>query len=436
MSESLYQKTTLIPMFIIGLLFFIFGFVTWLNGSLIPLLEIVCELNSFEALFVTFAFYAAYTIMAIPSSLVLMKIGYKNGMAAGLGIMAIGALIFIPAAKLATFSIFLIGLFVLGAGLTLLQTAANPYVVCIGPQSSAAVRVSIMGVINKSAGVIAPILFTTYVLTGMDQYTKESLMLLSEESRQAQLNVLSQRLVSPYICLAVTLFILMLFIKISPLPELEFDESNQAGEKLKLSGILKYPQVILGSLALFMGVGVEVIAGDTIGLYGKELGVAHFGMLTSYTMAFMVLGYIAGILLIPRYLKQETALAVSALLGILFTFGILFSSTQDASLSHLFLSWLGVPEVPNSIFFLALLGMANALVWPAIWPLALNGLGRYTGIGSALLIMSIAGGALLPLVFGGLSHNGVSHQQAYITLFFCYLVILFYAVKGHKITQW
>ncbi|MEN0037591.1 MAG: sugar MFS transporter [Cellvibrio sp.] len=436
MNDYSYKNSTLIPMAIIGMLFFIFGFVTWLNGSLIPLLEVVCELNSFEALFVTFAFYAAYTIMAIPSSLVLMKIGYKNGMAAGLGIMALGALIFIPAAKLATFSIFLIGLFVLGAGLTLLQTAANPYVVCIGPQNSAAVRVSIMGVINKSAGVIAPIVFTAYVLTGMDQYTKESLALLNEEARQAQLTALSQRLVSPYIGLAVTLFILMLFIKVSPLPELECDGDKQEGEKLKLSGILKYPHTILGALALFMGVGVEVIAGDTIGLYGKELGLAHFGMLTSYTMAFMVLGYIAGILLIPRYVKQESALAISALLGILFTCGIVFSSPQDATLSHIFLSWLGIPVIPNSIFFLALLGMANALVWPAIWPLALNGLGRYTGIGSALLIMSIAGGALLPLVFGGLSHSGISHQHAYITLFFCYLVILFYAVKGHKITHW
>ena len=435
MNEHPYQKSTLIPMSIIGMLFFIFGFVTWLNGSLIPLLEIVCELNSFEALFVAFAFYAAYTVMAIPSSFVLMKIGYKNGMAAGLGIMAIGALIFIPAAKLATFSIFLIGLFVLGSGLTLLQTAANPYVVCIGPQNSAAVRVSIMGVINKSAGVIAPIVFTAYVLIGMDQYTKESLAVLNEPDRIAQLQALSQRLVFPYVMLAAMLFVLMIFIKLSPLPDLDFEAKKEEGD-LKLLGILKYPQVILGSLALFMGVGVEVIAGDTIGLYGKELGVAHFGMLTSYTMAFMVIGYIIGILLIPRYIKQETALAGSALLGILFIFGILFSSTQDTTLSHVFLSWLGIPEVPNSIFFLALLGMANALVWPAIWPLALQGLGRYTGIGSALLIMSIAGGALLPLVFGGLSHSGVSHQHAYIILFVCYVVILFYALKGHKITQW
>ncbi len=435
MNESFYKTSTLIPMSIIGVLFFIFGFVTWLNGSLIPLLEIVCELNSFEALFVTFAFYIAYTIMAIPSSLVLMRIGYKNGMAMGLGVMALGSLIFIPAAKYATFPIFLVGLFVLGTGLTLLQTAANPYVVCIGPQNSAAVRVSIMGVINKSAGVVAPIIFTAYVLTGMDQYTSESLALLNESERISQLHTLSQRLIFPYILLSVVLFVLMIFIKASPLPDLEFEDKKEE-EGLKLIGILKYPQAILGSLALFMGIGVEVIAGDTIGLYGKELGVMHFGMLTSYTMAFMVIGYIIGILAIPRYLKQETALAGSAILGMLFTLGVLIGSTEDTSLSYLFLSWLGIPEIPNSIFFLALLGMANALVWPAIWPLALNGLGRYTGIGSALLIMSIAGGALLPLVFGGLSHNGISHQHSYIVLFLCYLVILFYAFKGHKISQW
>jgi len=434
-AEKYSKKSILIPMSIIGILFFIFGFVTWLNGSLIPLLEIVCELNSFQALFVTFAFYAAYTIMAIPSSFVLIKTGYKNGMAIGLGITGLGALIFIPAAIFSEFPIFLLGLFVLGSGLTLLQTAANPYVVCIGPHKSAAIRVSIMGIINKSAGVIAPILFAAYVLTGMDQYSKESLNALDEVNKQVKLHALSLRLVHPYIVLATILFIFMVLIKKSKLPELTFDDKAEE-KNLKFIDIFKFPQTILGVLALFMGIGAEVIAGDTIGLYGRQLGVTNFGVLTSYTMGFMVVGYVAGILLIPRYLKQETALAGSAFLGIIFSIGIVTSSTQDANLSALFLGWLSVPSVPNSVFFISLLGMANALVWPAIWPLALSGLGRYTGIGSALLIMSIAGGALLPLLFGKLSQNGITQQQAYGILIISYLIIMFYAVKGHKITKW
>ena len=177
------HTNTLVPMIIIGTLFFVFGFVTWLNGSLIPFLKIVCELNEFQAMLVTFSFYIAYTCMALPASFVLRKIGFKTGMVIGLGIMALGALLFIPAAKSSTYLLFLIALFVLGSGLTLLQTASNPYIVCIGPRESAAMRISIMGLINKSAGVLVPLLFTAWILTGMDQFTNEALNALDARGR-------------------------------------------------------------------------------------------------------------------------------------------------------------------------------------------------------------------------------------------------------------
>jgi MFS transporter, FHS family, L-fucose permease len=428
------RSGTLIPMLIIGILFFIFGFVTWLNGSLIPFLKIVCELNEFQALFVTFAFYIAYTVMALPAAQVLKKTGYKMGMVVGLGVMAAGALLFIPAAQSSHYALFLAALFVLGTGLTLLQTASNPYIVCIGPRESAAMRISVMGLVNKAAGIVVPMLFTAWILTGMDQFEEPVLAALGDAERSARLAELSSRLVLPYVYMAVALVGLALFVKWSPLAELELEEpENDVADKL---GILAFPQVILGAVALFMYVGVEVIAGDTIGLYGRGLGVAHFGSLTSYTMTFMVLGYGLGVLAIPRLLSQERALLGSALLGLLFTVGVMFASQESHAISSGLFGWLGVPTVPNTVMFLALLGFANALVWPAVWPLALEGLGKYTGTGSALLIMGIAGGAILPLSYGFFAETSGNSQTAYWVMLPCYVFILFYALKGHKLRSW
>lgn len=429
------NTSTFIPMVIIGILFFVFGFVTWLNGSLIPFLKIACELNEFQAFLVTFAFYIAYTFMALPASFVLRKIGFKTGMVAGLGVMALGALLFIPAAKSSTYILFLTALFVLGAGLTLLQTASNPYIVCIGPRESAAMRISIMGLINKSAGVLVPLLFTAWILTGMDQFTNEALAALDASARTERLAELSSRLVTPYIIMAIVLIVLMVFVHFSPLAELNLSEEKDEAPNKKL-GVLQFPQLIFGTIALFLYVGVEVIAGDTIGLYGRNLGVANFGSLTSYTMGFMVAGYILGVTCIPKYLSQANALLLSAISGLVFVAGVLFSSSTDSGLSQLLLGWAGVPSVPNSVFFLALLGFANALVWPAIWPLALDGLGKFTSTGSALLIMAIAGGALLPLIYGQIAHTTGNSQMAYWIMLPCYAFILFYALKGHKLKSW
>lgn len=434
--ENNTDKTTfsLLPMAIIGLLFFIFGFVTWLNGSLIPFLEMVCELTAFQALLVTFFFYIAYTLMALPASKILEKTGYKNGMALGLGIMALGSLVFVPAALLAAFPVFLLGLFALGGGLTLLQTASNPYIVLMGPEESAATRISIMGIINKSAGVLAPLVFAAWVLSGIDLHSEASLAVLSQSERIATLEQLSHQLIAPYIGLAVVLLLLMVFIFKSPLPDLRF-EPVAPGEKSGLRAVMQYPHTLLGVVALFMGVGVEVIAGDTIGLYGRQLGLDHFVMLTSYTMVCMVLGYLLGIFAIPRWISQQHALAISALSGLVISLGVVMSDEGSYRLSSLILAPLGVTAVPDPILYLALLGLANALVWPTVWPLALCGLGKHTGTASALLVMAIAGGAVLPLIYGHFSHQS-NAQQAYLILLPCYLFILFYATKGHRLKRW
>ncbi|MDR7122102.1 sugar MFS transporter [Rheinheimera soli] len=424
------RHSSLLPMILIGILFFVFGFVTWLNGALIPFLKIACQLNEFQALLVTFVFYIAYFVMALPTSGLLTRFGYKQGMIIGLAVMAAGALLFIPAAFSATFELFLLALFVLGTGLTILQTATNPYIVCIGPRESAAMRISLMGIVNKGAGFIVPLLFSAWILTGMDAFSDSALALLSPDEKTTLLAELSGRLVQPYLLMAVVLIGLMAFVHFSPLPELQLDDP--ADKNTEWRAVLKYPQVLLGTLTLFCYVGVEVIAGDTIGLFGQGLGLAHFGSLTSYTMAFMVLGYLLGITLIPNWLSQQQALIASAVAGIAFTAGVLSSDLQSFVLSELLLGWLNIPAVPDPVMYLALLGLANALVWPAVWPLALQGLGKLTATASALLIMGIAGGAIIPLAYGYLAQQQ-GNQNAYWLLLPCYGMILFYAIKGHKL---
>ncbi|QYJ76543.1 sugar MFS transporter [Shewanella sp. FJAT-52076] len=427
-------SSTLLPMVLIGILFFVFGFVTWLNGALIPFLKIACELNELQAYMVTFVFYIAYFVMALPMSGLLSRFGYRAGLQIGLGVMALGALLFIPAAFSHTFGLFLLALFVLGTGLTILQTAANPYIVVIGPSESAAMRISCMGVVNKGAGILVPLIFSAWVLTGMDAYTETALAALSEADKAEALLALSARLVEPYLAMAAVLIALLFYVRFSPLPEpnISADESSQQSHWREL---LKYPQVMLGALTLFLYVGAEVIAGDSIGLYGQHLGLSNFGVLTSYTMAFMVLGYLVGIATIPRFISQKTALAGSAIAGLVFTLGIMFGDEQGTTLAAWLLQPFGIAAVPDTVLCLALLGFANALVWPAVWPLALQGLGRLTATASALLIMGIAGGALLPLAYGALVQSGLSHQLGYGLLLPCYGMIFFYAVKGHRLRQ-
>ena len=427
-------RSSLTPMLIIGGLFFMFGFVTWLNGSLIPFLQIACELNHLQAYLVTLAFYIAYTFMALPSSMVLRRTGYKSGMVLGLFIMVLGALVFIPAALLRMYSIFLLALFVLGTGLTILQTASNPYIVMIGPHETAAVRISIMGVLNKLAGVVAPLVFTALVFSDMSQFSEARIAALDAAQKATELSELSSRLVFPYVLMAVMLLVLAVFIRLSPLSEPEQEEAVSAQDG---KSILQVPQVVLGAITLFFYVGAEVIAGDTIGLFGKEAGVANFAQLTSYTMVFMVTGYILGMLVIPRWLSQQKALTISACLGVVFALLLVNASTESSSIWNLLFAWTGVPALPNAVLFVALFGLSNALVWPAIWPLALQGLSKeHTSTGSALLIMGIAGGAILPVGYGAWAEASHDPQSAYWIMLPCYLFILFYALKGHQMKSW
>jgi FHS family L-fucose permease-like MFS transporter len=422
-----------IPIAIIAGLFFIFGFVTWINGALIPFMKTINELTTAQSYLVASASYISFVAMALPASYIIEKIGYRKGMSLGLVVMALGALVFIPAAGARTYWIFLTGIFIQGMGMTLLQTASNPYITILGPIESAAKRIAIMGIANKVAGALGSLIFGALLLSGIDDI-KDKLSTVSDDEKAQLLDTMADSVVMPYIVMAVVLFVLGIAIRRAPLPHVEaepIDESKE-GETAKTS-IFQFPHLWLGVLTLFVYVGVEVIAGDTIIAYGMSLGfsAADAKYFTTYTLMAMVGTYALGIVLIPKYISQAFALRTSATLGIILTFCIVYTSGF------------------TSIIFVAALGMANALVWPAVWPLTLEGLGKFTKTASALLIMAISGGAIIPPLYGRLVDGkeadliaeGISESAAiaeastsgYWILLPCYIIILYYAISGHKL---
>lgn len=425
------KQSNALPMVIVAGLFFILGFATWLNGSLMPYLQQILQLTPFQASLILFSFYIAVTFTALPSAAIIRKVGYKNGMALGMGTMMLAGLLFIPAAKTQIFPLFLLAQLVMGAGQTLLQTAVNPYVVRIGPEESAAARISIMGIMNKGAGVVAPIVFTALILSGFTDT-------VGTELSQIQIDAMADKLILPYLGMALFIGILGFAVKKSPLPEL-ISEEEEEESKGTLKEALAHPNLALGVVALFLYVAVEVIAGDTIGAFALALGVENYSVMTSYTMGCMVLGYILGITLIPRFISQQRALMVSAVLGLLLSLGVILGDNNSFAIANSLSFILGGAQLPDTLILIAFLGLANAIVWPAVFPLALSGVGKLTSVGSALLVMGISGGAFGPLFWSlvsGTSGQAVDLQNGYIVMLPCYLFILFYAVKGCQMKAW
>ena len=368
------KPSNLVAIAIIAGLFFIFGFVTWINGALIPFMKTINELTDAQSYLVASASYISFVVMALPASYILNKIGYRSGMALGLFIMAIGALVFIPAAEARTYWVFLTGIFIQGVGMTILQTAANPYITILGPIESGAKRIAIMGIANKTAGALGSLIFGALLLSGIDE-VKEKLGTVSLEEKNQLLDSMADSVFVPYLVMALVLLVLGLLIRKAPLPNVEakpLEEANE-GEDSKTS-IFQFPQVVLGSMAIFSYLGVEVISGDTINLYGSTLYMENFSILTAYTMSFMGVGYIIGVSAIPRFISQSGALMISAIVGLLCIFGIIFSSIDETYISEIIWSWAGLAIIPNSVFFVAMVGLANAMVWPSISRLRLMGL--------------------------------------------------------------
>src|SRR4051794_39352974 len=428
--NSITKRDTLISILIIGLLFFIFGFVSWVNSILIPYFKIACELNNFQSYFVTFAFYISYFIMSVPAAYLLKRAGFKKGMMIGFFIMSLGAFIFIPAALTRTYEIFLLGLFTIGAGLAILQTAANPYITILGPKENAAQRISIMGICNKGAGIIAPLIFAAVVLKATDTDLFKQLSTMSETAKNVALDELIRRVIPPYTVVGTVLFGLGLMVRYSPLPEINTEQESVevATANLNKKNIFQFPYLILGAIAIFLHVGTQVIAIDTIIGYANSM---HINLLEakvfpSYTLTATICGYIIGIVCIPKFITQVNALRVCTLLGTIFTLLIIYAKGQVNFLNH---------ATDISIWFVVLLGLANSLVWAGIWPLALDGLGRFTKLGASVMIMGLCGNAIMPLFYGWLA-DLYNVRVAYSVLFPCYLYLVFYAFYGHRIRRW
>lgn len=422
MSQLLHAATqkkagSLQPLVIIGALFFIFGFITWLSSVLIPYLQIACELNNFQSYLVAFAFYISYFVMAVPSGWLLKFTGFKKGMSVGLLAVAIGSLIFVPAASYRSYPLFLFGLFIQGAGLAVLQTASNPYVTILGPIESAAKRISIMGICNGVAGILAPAILGAVVLDNADGINNQ-LLALTDTEKATVLDELAGKVIIPYLIITSMLLLLSLLVYRSNLPEVDESALEEEADGAEIKGktsIFQFPQLLFGVLTLFVYTGVEVIAGNTIISYGAFLGIplSTAKFFTSFTLVGMLIGYLIGIICIPRLVSQHTALKWSAILGILFGLSAVFT------------------EGVTSVVFVALLGLANSLIWPSVWPLAIDGLGRFTKIGSSLLVMAISGAAVIPLFYGWLADRFDPHQ-AYWLVIPCYLMIVWYAVVGYR----
>ncbi len=409
---------------ILATLFFVFGFISWSNAVLIPYFKIAFQLTSFKAYLVTFAFYISYLIISLPSSIFLNKYGYKKSMVFGLWVMAVGAFIFIPSAIQKSYLLFLAGLFTLGTGLSILQTASNPYITIIGPIESAAQRISIMGICNKTAGIIAPLLLSYIILKPQDITLIENLQASGTLAKQTLLLNLLDRVIMPYAIIGIALFLLGVAINYSSLPEITHDKTPDK----PLKAIFAHPHLILGVLAIFFHVGTQVIAIDTIINYATSKGMSlnTAKVLPSYVLTLTIIGYISGIVLIPRYLKQLTALKICTILGLIFSFLIIFTNGE--------VYFLGIKS-DISIWFIVLLGLANSLIWAGIWPLAINGLGSLTKIGASLMIMGLSGNAILPLFYGFLADKS-NLQNAYFILIPCFIYVAFYAFYGHKLKFW
>lgn len=398
-------------MALVGALFFLFGFVTWLNGPLIAFVQLAFQLGEVSAFLVPLAFYVSYFVLALPGAWVLRRIGMKGGMFVGLAVMALGALGFAELAAVRWYPGVLASLFVTGAGLSLLQTAVNPYVSILGPHETAARRIAVMGICNKLGGMIAPLVAGAFVLRDLDSFAARVEAAPAAE-RELLLDGFARTMRAPYLVMAVVLLSLAAGTRASPLPALRA-EARAEGGALRLRD---FPHVWLGALCIFVYVGVEVMAGDAIGTYGKSFGLSldRTKFFTSFTLAAMLLGYVAGLVAIPRWVSQERYLALSAVLGLALTLGAFFTSGSV------------------SVAFVAALGFANAMMWPAIFPLGIRGLGALTEAGSALLVMGIVGGAVVPQLFAVVKQHADVRWTFLALMAPSYLYVLHFALRGHR----
>lgn len=427
------DRSYFISIGILAVMFFVFGFVSWLNAILIPYFKIACELTNFQSYLVAFAFYLAYFFMSVPSSKLLDKVGFKKGIMFGFFAMAAGAFIFIPAAYSRTYSLFLLGLFTIGTGLAVLQSAANPLVTIIGPIDRAAQRFGIVGMCNKVAGIIAPLIFAAVVLKVSDNELFKSLSdgTLTIPEKSELLDQLVRRVIVPYAILGTILVLVGLWIRYSPLPDVNPEQNNQEEwnqTDVQKTSIFQFPYLILGALAIFFHVATQIITIDTIISYANTMGLnlLEAKSFPSFVLAATMLGYLIGIICIPKFISQQKALLICTITGLVLSAGVLLCTMPVEIFGY---------RTDISIWFLVALGLPNSLVFANIWPLAIKGLGRFTKLGASIMIMGLCGNAVAPLIYGRLA-DVFNAQVAYAILIPCYIYLIFYANYGFKIKQW
>ncbi len=385
------------------ILFFMWAFLTEMNGVLVPFVKKVFDFGYAQAILVQFCFFIAFALMAIPASRLLERIGYRRGIILGLAAMGVGCLLFIPASRMVVFPLFLGALFVLATGVTMLQVAANPYVAVLGRPEGAASRLNLAQGFNSVAKIIAPLFGSYFILKGLSDLPK------AEAAAAVQW---------PYIGLGVALFLVAGVFFFIRLPDMEDIAALQAGPAEKGSKtIWEYPHLLLGAVAIFMYVGAEVaVASYMINFVGLEhiagLEEADAGRYLSLYWGGLMVGRFVGAALLQK-LKSQWLLALNAVLSILLLFVAVSTSGAVAMWS------------------LILLGLCNSIMWSNIFTLAIDGLGSLTSQGSGLLVTAIVGGAVIPLLMGLLADR-VGLQPSYLILVVCYGYILFYALRGWR----
>lgn len=402
-----------LPLAIVSILFFVIGFGIGISGFLTPFLQDAFQLSTSESYLVTAAIFSAFVIFGAPAGFIIKKVGYKNGMVIAFFVMALGMILFVPSSNMLSFPLFLLALFIGGIGNTILQASVNPYVTIIGPKESAAMRMSLMGIMNKSAWWLSSLFLGLFM-----------------NLKDVQLN----DIILPFYIVTGILVALGIFMIFAPLPEVkaegedDMDEVSPVEGTTRKTSIFQFPHLLLGVLALFIYVGVETLPMVSIIGFAKSIFGDTAKDLDSFAMYVplgLVLGYIFGVVMIPKYISQGAALKMFSWIGIVSTLLLIFLPGEIG------------------IYAMALIGFSNSLMWPAIWPLAIADLGRFTKTGSSMLVMGIVGGAIIPLLFGFLVDlfkttevaMEADYKQAYWLFIPAYLYILYFAVAGHKIRK-
>lgn len=394
------KKNFTLPLMFVGIMFFAIGFALGINSYLVPLLNKALNISSGQSYLVIAATFSAFLIFGYPASLVIKHIGYKRTMALSFIMFAVGFYLFIPSARLESLPLFLVASFISGMGNTFLQASVNPYITILGPIDSAAKRMSIMGICNKLAWPIAPLFLALVIGKGVS------------EVQLTDINL-------PFYIIIGVFLVLGVMALLAPLPEVKAagedeDSVEDCPYAAGKTSVWQFPHLLLGCLALFLYVGVETVALSTLVDYATSLDLpnaANYGWISSVGM---VIGYICGIIFIPKVISQATALRICSVLA------IIGSVLVVATPAHI------------SIWFTAFMALGCSLMWPALWPLAMTDLGRFTKAGSSLLVIAIVGGALIPTLFGFMK-DAWGAQNAYWICLPCFLFILYYGVAGYKI---